>query len=143
MVIRWCTRLAPTLAITGVIACAPLAAWISGFVSTSKVDDIGADYMMRPLGWSTAARTTVGVLSLVIVATAALVVFLTRSKSTLIAPGVLAPLAAGSAFLGVTYHVVTAPVIGANIGGGLIVMLGVPMVAALVIIAVSQARTVS
>ncbi|HQZ33859.1 MAG TPA: hypothetical protein PK020_05515 [Ilumatobacteraceae bacterium] len=138
---RRCRTLVAPAVIAGLIACAPLAAWIARMVSTSKVDTIDADYMYRPLGWSPTARTVVGITSLAVVVAAATVALRCPSSSRWVRPGVFVPLASASAFVGLTYHIVTAPVIGANIGGGLMVMIGAPFVGAMVIVAVAQART--
>ncbi len=127
--------------VIGLVACVPLAACIARLVSTSHVSPVDADYLYRPLGWSPAARTVVGVVSLVLVLGAAALVLRCRSTSRLALPGVLAPLASASAFLGLTYHVVTAPVIGANIGGGLMLFAVAPFLVAMIIIAVTQARS--
>ncbi len=138
---RRCAVPVPAAIIVGVVACAPLAAWIARLVSTSHVSPVDADYMYRPLGWSPAARTAVGVAALVVVIGATAVVLRCPSISRLARPGVFVPLASASAFLGVAYNVVTAPVIGANIGGGLMVMITGPFVIGMIVVAVTQART--
>ena len=83
------------------------------------------------------ARTliTIGAAALAGAATVALLRALSRRNLRREWVGVIVPLAAASAAAGLVYSVVTAPVIGANIGGGLALMAGVPFAVAMVAVA--------
>jgi hypothetical protein len=103
-----------------VVACAPLA-WVIASALESD-PSAGADRWLPPPGLSRAGTVSVG-----LAAAVALVVGLVAAQA--LARGgdtrtrsLAAPLALLSGYIGATYAAATAPVIGANIGAGLMVL---------------------
>ncbi len=112
-------------AAAGVLACTP-ATWAVASLLPTTVEPATADYMLDPPDLSAATRAMIGVVAAAAVAAAiAVVARAVRSRalerSWLPVVGLLAGLAA---YLGLTYATVTAPTVGANIGGGLLLMAG-------------------
>lgn len=103
---------------------------------------VDPDYMVEPVEVDTSVETVIGVVSLVLVAVGATVLVVGVRRGTLDRRwlGVLAALAAVAAYAGVTYAVVTSPVVGANIGGGLLVLAAVPFVVTMLVVAAVAAR---
>jgi hypothetical protein len=106
------------------ISATPVVAWwVVGDLS-EDVDPQNADYMVRPPPLSPAGQHAIGIVASVVVA-AALGVLVTASVRRRIEPrwwGFALPLVALGICAGVSYRIVTAAVIGANIGGGMVVM---------------------
>lgn len=119
-------RIVRVLAITaGIVAGGP-AIWAVVSLLPSEVDPATADYMVDPLDLTPATRAVIGAVAAVVVAAAVVVVARAvrrhaLDRSWLPVVGLLAGVAA---YLGLTYAAVTAPTIGANIGGGLVLMAG-------------------
>ncbi len=118
----------------GIVAVAPAVWGLAELAPDSVGADAQPDYLVRPLGLSTAARTTItiGAASLAVAAALAFVRARRRQDVRSEWVGVIVPLAAVSGAAGLVYSAVTEPGIGANIGGGLAVMAGVPFAVAMV-----------
>jgi hypothetical protein len=102
-------------------AVAPAVWWLATLIPDSVGADSDPDYMLQPLNLATGVAPIVGIGSLILVAAGLAVLAHAIRSGTLRGGwiGVLAPLAACAAYTGAAYSVMTAPVIGANIGGGL------------------------
>lgn len=103
----------------------------------SETNDPRPDYVIRPPEIPIALGLTLAALSvlLVIVSTAVIVSSWRWERPQ---PGwlsVLLPVLAVGAIVGLAWRVLTAAVIGANIGAGLMVLLGTPVVVALIVFA--------
>ncbi len=111
----------------GALAFAPATWWVSGVFPGGVAPDV-ADYLWQPVRLSTTAVTMLG-----ITATAVIVLAAVRLR-LLVRVGrvgrhwlhVAGAAAAFAAYLGLTYRVATTPVIGANIGGGALILGIVP-----------------
>jgi hypothetical protein len=125
----------------GIVAVAPAMWGLAELAPNSVSADAQPDYLVRPLGLSTAARTaiTIGAMSLAVAATIAFVRARRRQDVSSEWVGVIVPLAAVSGAAGLVYSAVTEPGIGANIGGGLAVMAGIPFAVAMVSLAAWRA----
>jgi hypothetical protein len=130
----WATLLA------GVIPTSAAAVVTVSIVGDRSTTDYGGglDYMAKPLPISSAVVAVLGVVSLALYAGAA--AFLVRSGGDLRSRRgwircVLLLTVVGM-ILGVSYRIVTAGVIGANIGGGAVILIGLPFCAVLVAVAV-------
>lgn len=113
----------------GSLACGP-AVW--GLLGWAMPDRGSAydDYLWHPMHLSSSVEPVVGVVSAAVVALAAVAV-VQAVKTNLTGPlGVRAAVAVAlfCAYAGLMYRVATEPVIGANIGGGML-LLGLPVVA--------------
>lgn len=111
--------------------------WVIGETTITNVDPKYVDYVVRPPNIPVAVELVIGALSaiLVVAATAALAWSWKWEPPD---PGflsVLLPLVVVGAILGVAWRVMTAAVIGANIGAGLLVLFGSPVMVGLVILA--------
>jgi hypothetical protein len=114
----------------GLLAVPVATWWLVGDLSSPG----GDDYAVRPLDVSPAVERGIGVAAVAIVVSA-LVVAVSAGGWTRVrrwARPVLA-LAAAGVIVGWGWRVVTAGVIGANIGAGLVVLFGGPVVAVLVV----------
>ena len=124
----------------GALALAP-AAW---GIAELAPDEVGADaqpdYLVHPLRLSPATRATIAISAVAVVIAAAFVFAqaLRRHEIRRGSLGVVVPLAAVAGAAGVVYSVITAPVIGANIGGGIALMAGIPFAAAMLGLAASR-----
>jgi hypothetical protein len=113
--------------------------WLSGHVSrgVSLADD--PDYFLRPPHIDPALARTVGIASISLCAIGLAIAL--RASWTRLLRGrwwaVIGPLLLAGAVLGIGERVMTAPVIGANIGAGFVLVAGVPFVLASVAWAVS------
>jgi hypothetical protein len=110
----------------GVVACAPAAWWSSG-AFPEEVDPEGADYLMRPPTIGLLWRIVLGIVAWALALSAAV------SLRRLVAGGldrrwqqVVAAAALSAAYVGVAYRVASSPVIGANIGGAMLILGAVP-----------------
>lgn len=99
------------------------------------------DYAVRPLDIPPGRMTAVGIAALLLMAavTALLLHEARRGTADRRRWQVVCPLVGVGVVFGFGYHVATAGVIGANIGYGLVVFLGAPLVAALVLVAAARA----
>jgi Co/Zn/Cd efflux system component len=99
------------------------------------------DYFWTPPSWSTTTVTIVGVTALVVVAASALVIghgrrshVITRTTLT-----IDALLAVAGVFVAWFYRICTAGVGGANIGAGLVILFGTPLLLTLLVSAITIA----
>jgi hypothetical protein len=125
----------------GIVAIAPAVWGLAELAPDSVGADAQPDYLVRPLGLSTAARTTITIGAASLAIAAALTFVRARRRQDVGSEwvGVLVPLVAVSGAAGLVYSAVTEPVIGANIGGGLAVMAGIPFAVAMVTLAAWRA----
>lgn len=123
------------------VAATPIATWwVVGDLSGTAIDD--PDFLYRPLDLAPATEDLVGAgATLLVLATAtALAVGVARHEVDLRRWwSVLVPLLAAGALAGTGWRVVTAGVIGANIGGGLVLLFVAPIVLGLVVWAAGRA----
>jgi len=130
---RW-----PAAARLVLVAATPVSTWwLVGDLSTEIVDP---DYFIRPVQIGGTAEHVVGVGAVVLVAgsVVALVVAGWRGRLDQGWWSVLVELVLAGGLCGAGWRVLTAGVIGANIGAGLVMMVGAPIVAALVSMAVDD-----
>ncbi|MGN9778229.1 hypothetical protein ACTMS0_21055 [Micromonospora sp. H33] len=121
----------------------PVAAWwligdlTSGQARRLAAEGTALDYTVRPVSLGAAGDRIVGVLACV----AALVALGVLVRGTVVRQvdprwwAVLLPLVAAGALAGYAGRVLTAGVIGANIGAGLIVLTGGPVLVVLLVVA--------
>ncbi len=128
----------------GALAAAPAMWWVSGAIPSGVAPD-GADYLWQPVRLSTGTVTTIGITATAVVVMAA-VRLLRLVRAGRVGRHWLHVVGAAVVFagyLGLTYRVATTPVIGANIGAGVLI-LGVVAVAigvvAWALIALADAR---
>ena len=113
------------------VAAVPVAAWLVGDLSYQGPVDPGfpyLDYAYRPLPLPVAAHAAAG--------TIGLLVLLPAAVTALSRPGLrltLVCLIGAGALTGLSYRIMTAGVIGANIGAGLVLILGGPLLLALLV----------
>jgi len=132
------------VALIGLPALVVSAAWLSGLPEPDR-SPADADYLWQPLDISDGAWLALGLAATVLAASA--IVLLWRlfetgriSRTVMI---MLTAVGAIAAYAGVMYGVATAPVIGANIGGGLMLLAAGPFVAVTIgvaVVAVVQQR---
>ncbi len=119
-----------------IIAAPPAVYYAIGDLSTVG-PDMDPDYVMHPPSWSPSHVTFVGILALAVLASAVAVLIREHRRepilrSTLIIDALL--ISVGVIVAG-GYRVVTAAVIGANIGAGILVLSASPIVIGLLIAA--------
>lgn len=118
--------------VTGLLMLAPLTWWLTEQLPDEfEGRDTGfADYLWEPPDLSDGDRRTIAIGSAVAVAAGAFVLIEGLRSGTIRRRwvGVVVPLAALSTYAGLTYSVATAPVTGANIGGGLLLLIGYALV---------------
>ena len=121
----------------GIVSIAPALWGLAELAPDSVSADAQPDYLVHPLALSTAARValTVGAGVLVITAVFVFTRAVRRHEIDRRWAGVIIPLSAVTAATGLIYSAITAPVIGANIGGGLAIMAGVPFAVAMLVLA--------
>ncbi len=113
-------------------ATALIAVWMLGSLSEGGTGSL--EYIVRPPqipGWTI---TSLGIVGLVAVATIA---WMTRAQPN--TTGVILLSAIAGALAGSCYRLITAGVIGANIGGGLAIVVGAPLAFAILATAVTIA----
>lgn len=115
----------------GVVATAPVAWWLGDLLNRigGSVSADEADYVWRPLSLSAAGGAAIGLGALAIVA-CALAVLLRRVRSGHWQAGWLQVVAAPAmvcSYAGMLVAVATAPVIGANIGAGVMLLGAAPV----------------
>jgi len=125
------------VALIGLPALVVSAAWLSGLPEPDR-SPADADYLWQPLDISDGARLALGLAATVLAASAIVLLWrwfkLGRITRTIMI--VLTAIGAIAAYGGSMYGVATAPVIGANIGGGLMLLAAGPFVAGTVAVAV-------
>ena len=125
------TRRHLVIAYALLVAAVPFALW--AFLPDMS-EEGGTDYWLGPWG-SDSARLPIGVCSLAVIL-GALVLIVSPAGACLRRRGdarVVAPLLAAGAYIAFTYRAATAAVGGANIGGPLLVMLGLILIPALLV----------
>lgn len=113
--------------VSGIACAAPATWWLGG--GNRGAADPGWDYFWQPPAIAPAAGHALGVFALVSVMAAAILVGAGIRRATVrrtLVP-VLIPLASIAAYVGFSYSVATAPVIGANIGAGMLFMFAIPV----------------
>ncbi|ADP79347.1 hypothetical protein [Pseudofrankia inefficax] len=124
------------------VAAAPVAvAGLLGQDDYQGVPRSELDYAVRPLDIPPGRMTALGIAALLLMAaiTALLLHEARRGTADRRLWQVVCPLVGVGVVFGFGYHVATAGVIGANIGYGLVVFFGVPLVAALILVAAARA----
>lgn len=115
----------------------PVAVWWA--VGDWSIDATEPDYAVRPLALSGAAQTTAGVAASLLTAVAAVVLWrrgaLRRDRRWF---GVLFALLVIGVLAAMGWRIVTAGVIGANIGAGFVIIFGVPLAAVVIVWAVAR-----
>jgi hypothetical protein len=131
-------RWALLLAATGLMIATPIATWwlVGDQSATAKGADL--DYAVRPVELDPAVERLVGAGSVVIIAiTLPLLIRAARMRRFDVRWwSVLVPVLVAGAIVGAGWRVVTAGVVGANIGAGLVFLFGGPVVVALLVWAV-------
>ena len=128
---RFSYRLRVAAAVISSSAAVPVAAWLVGDLSYQGPVDPRLpylDYLYRPLPVSAAAHAVAGTIGLLVLLPAAVIA---ASR-----PGLrltLGCLIGAGALTGLLYRIVTAGVIGANIGAGLSLIIGGPLLLALLV----------
>ena len=123
-------------AATVLVAAVPAAVWgLMGQQNTEGFAESELEYAVRPWNISDGVAAGIGVVGLLLaaVATAALVRASRRGLLDRRWWSVLGPLTVAGVIVGAGWRVMTAGVLGANIGAGLVVLLGGPVVAGLVL----------
>ncbi|WP_143676326.1 hypothetical protein [Streptomyces sp. TLI_146] len=121
------------------VAAVPVATWwLTGQQNAQGFAPSELDYAVRPLALGPGLETALGAVALALAGVSA-GALLRASWQERFDPRwwqVVLPLLAAGMLLGVGWRILTAGVIGANIGAGFVVLLGDPAVAALVLWAV-------
>ena len=123
-------------AAAALVAAVPVAAWgLLGRQDASEVPASELDYAFRPFDVPDTTAAVIGAIALLLAAAGAALLVRDSRRGRLDRRWwqVLAPLAVAGLMLGVGWRIMTAGVIGANIGAGLAVFLGGPVVAGLVL----------
>ncbi len=109
-----------------VMAC---VAWL-GSVVVPEPSLPDPDYMWRPLGITDGAKVGLGLVATAATVGACLLLRRWFNEGVLSRPWLAVFIAAGAigAYGGIAYEVATAPVIGANIGGGMVVLFAGPFI---------------
>ncbi|MEO7745842.1 MAG: hypothetical protein ABIV05_06390 [Actinomycetota bacterium] len=132
----WVVRLA---GLCLVVAVPVLTWWLVGDLSTVSLAE-DPDYALRPLPVNPTTERAVGIASLALaVGAVAVLTWATRRRALDRRwVKVLVLLVAAGGVVGLGWRILTAGVIGANIGAGLFVFVGGPLVAALVLFALAR-----
>ncbi|MFD5629630.1 hypothetical protein [Streptomyces sp. NPDC127072] len=129
-------------AATALVAAVPVATWgLLGRQDATEVPASQLDYAYRPLDISSGVETALGAGALLLAGVcAALLIRASRNGGGLDKRwwGVLTPLVMAGLLVGAGWRVLTAGVVGANIGAGLVVLVMAPAVAGLVLWAVGR-----
>ncbi|MFF9626195.1 hypothetical protein [Streptomyces griseosporeus] len=136
------TRLTVVAAAVLLVTGAPVAVWgLMGQQNAQGLPSSELDYAFQPPDISDGTATAFGgvALALAVAGAALLVLASLRGAFDHRWWGVLAPLTLAGILAGVGWRVLTAGVIGANIGAGLALMLGTPLLAGLLLWAVARA----
>lgn len=124
------------LAAAAMVAAVPVAAW--GLVGQQDAEGLPAselDHAFQPWDIADGTARAIGATALLVTAVAAALLVRATRRGALDRRWwmVLGPLTTAGLMAGVGWRVLTAGVIGANIGAGLTIMLGGPVVAGLVL----------
>jgi hypothetical protein len=124
------------LAAAALVIATPVATW--WLVGDQSSAGTGLDYAVRPIELDPAVERMVGIGSVLAVVVSALVLARASRRRQLDQRwwSVLVPLLLAGLIVGAGWRVLTAGVIGANIGAGLVILFGGPAVAALLLWAV-------
>jgi hypothetical protein len=130
----------------GVVGCAPAVWWLSSLASSNEAAGIeDPDYMIRPSGVSDGTLAAIGLAGIAAVS----IGILTYRRAMKSGPVselwrmVYGPFVAISGLLGLFYAVATTPVIGANIGGGMLALGLMVVTPAMLVIAAVGVRRLS
>lgn len=115
-------------AVVSLPAAALTTAWLAGDLSY-RGPETDLDYAVQPLPVGDATLAAAGVFGVVVLLAAVAVVVLRAGRAW----PVLACLAAAGVLIGGGYRVLTAGVVGANIGAGLVLLFGLPAMLALLL----------
>lgn len=123
------------------MSAAPAMWWLGTLLPTEVSPGYYADYMWKPMVLADRTRHAIGIGAIVtvLVVTVALARAIRSMRLRSEWLGVLLPVAALFAYAGGAYSIVTAPVTGANIGGGLAVLAAGPFALATLSVAVTFA----
>lgn len=119
------------------IAALTVLAWSLGVLLSEDVDE--PDYLWEPVDVLVEQRLLSTALALAVVAVAAPAYTRLHRRGNALPEDVTVPLLMIGAVIGIGYSVVTAPTIGANIGGGLFLMFGPLAVLALATVSIRAA----
>ena len=119
-------------------------AWIGGLGSAEK-SIVDPDYMWQPLAISGGTWRVLGLVATIAAAALTLLGFrwFKSGRLSRVWLAVMLPAGGLAAYAGFCYGVATAPVIGANIGGGLVVLGAIPFAIVMVVTSIwmtKQAR---
>lgn len=130
-------RIRPTGAIAVVVvwlfAVAVAVAWWVGVLDSSGGHIIDPDYMWQPIALDPPSRAVIGLSATVTAAAGAVLLWRCRELAAL-------PFAGIAVYVGLTYAVGAEPVIGANIGGGMMLLGAPPFIAGMLIWGVRALR---
>lgn len=130
---RWSEETRTVAAGAGLVAATPVATWwVVGDRSSRGFDDL--DYIFRPLDVPLWVEMVSGAGAVAVVMMGVFVLAEARRRGHLVAAQVrtLAHLCVAGAIMGAGWRAATAGVIGANIGGGMALLLGLPLAVALI-----------
>ncbi|MDG4794425.1 hypothetical protein [Micromonospora sp. WMMD1082] len=139
-------RAVPALAVVLLVSAPVATAWLVGDLTNAEARRLAAegeplDYAVRPIDLGATEERVLGVLATALVVVS--LALLARATATrALHPRwwtVLAPLLASAVLIGVAWRVVTAGAIGANIGAGLVLLAGGPVLLVLLVVAAVQA----
>ncbi|MEU5562707.1 hypothetical protein [Micromonospora musae] len=140
------SRWVPLAALVLVLATPVISWWLIGDLTNDEARRLAAegvelDYAFRPVSLGPAGNRTVGVLACIggLGALAWLVRATSRRRVDRRWWGVLLPLVGGGILVGFGWQVMTAGGIGANIGAGLTIMFGGPILVVLLVTAAVMA----
>ncbi|WP_431950012.1 hypothetical protein [Actinacidiphila sp. bgisy167] len=128
-----------TAAAVTLVVATPVATWgLMGRQDATGFEPAELDYLVRPFAVPEEAETAIGAVAAALAAGAALVLGRASRPGQPDRPdgrwwAVTGPLVAAGALTGAIWRTVTAGVVGANVGAGLAIMFGGPVVAGLVL----------
>ncbi|MCX5558710.1 hypothetical protein [Streptomyces sp. NBC_00038] len=128
-------------AATALVAAVPVAAWgLLGQQNAAELPASQLDYAFQPLGLPDGLDTVLGAVALVLAGVGATLLVRASRSGGMDKRwwGVLAPLVMAGLLVGMGWRVLTAGVIGANIGAGLVIFFGGPVVAGLLLWALGR-----
>lgn len=118
------------------VAAVPVAAWgLMGQQNADELPSADLDYAFQPLNIPDGTAALIGAIALALAGVGAAMLVRASRRGSLDRRwwGVLAPLTVAGVIVGVGWRVLTAGVVGANIGAGLVIIFGGPVVAGLVL----------